>query len=332
MTADRDPQVAALLEVLEPEPPRPGFWVELEARLRAEPSPAVELRRVPGARSARRDLAARRRRVLIGVAAAIAVVAAVAGSLALRDDGRERGETVPITEPDDGSGPPITATPDQAATQDAQNAALAAADLWIRSIADGDIDGSWELLGSQSRDQLGSVDAFAEVVSDTAERFAPFAETPDRHEVVLPLGADTWVVVLLPFSEADAVAPALLVVRTPAASEASVEAFLPGPALGLIGVPSAGDQMVLPGGTVPLAIDADATVQVLIDLERDPGEAATDPRAPSQLVRDADGAITGIRLDEGLAHGLHTVAVAVRFPDGTFAVDSRVFEVGSLEG
>ena len=50
MTSDRDPQVAALLDVIEAEPPRPGFWDELERRLAgARPRPGAD--QVPGARS-----------------------------------------------------------------------------------------------------------------------------------------------------------------------------------------------------------------------------------------------------------------------------------------
>ena len=148
---------------------------------------------------------------------------------------------------------------------------------------------------------------------------------------MLPLGQGAWVVHLTVDSEADAVAPATIVVRTPEASEASVEVFLPGPALGLIGVPSAGDQMVLPGGIVPLAVDPDVAFQVVLDGEPDAGDGA-DGGAPSQLVRDADGADHRPPAPGGRRRRAPPIAVAVRFPDGTFAADSRVFEVGTLQG
>ncbi len=323
MTTDRDPQVAALLDVLEPEPPRAGFWVELEERLGSEPAPAVELHRAPGARSTGRELAARRRRVVIGVAAAVAVVAAVAGSLALRDDDRERGKTVPATTPD---GPqPSTAQTTEVTYANAEGQALEAADLWIQRVADGDIDGGWDLLGRQSREQLGNADGFALVISEAATRYAPFADTPDRRELVVQLPTQPiFLVVLTVESEADAASPIALLVRIEAEGPTTVEPFVPGPALDLIGVPTLGGTPLLPGAAVPLDLDAEAgAVVVVVD---------GTPAPEAWLERDASGAVTGVRPQPGLEVGVHSIAVAEVLPGGTLATDARLFEVGSLEG
>ena len=95
MTADRDPLVGALLDVLPVDPPGPRFWDDLHARLRDEATTAAgrapapgDLVELPVTRRSQdhRQRPGRRRVVVVVLAAAAAVLVAVVVGSALRDD------------------------------------------------------------------------------------------------------------------------------------------------------------------------------------------------------------------------------------------------------
>lgn len=329
MTADRDPQVGALLDLLEPAPPRPGFWDDLEDRLRSEPSPVVALARVPGAATSQ-AAAARRRRVVVGLAAAVVAVAALMGSLALRDD-RERTDTVPM-QPDTSTPQSLPGAPTPGATIAADSPAaiaLQGADLWLQSVIDDDRELGWALLGQQSRDQLGSEAAYRALDLQTA--WSSYVDSPDRSELVLPLGGDLWAVVLTVTSEADLVPPKVLVVQAPPASEYTVEVLLPGPALGLIGTDLGGEPLPQES-TIPIAVDAEASrFLVIVDGSAFDGTTSDGPEDNDHLPwleRDADGDVIGVRPQPALEVGVHWIAV-LQIVDGALAADARLFEITS---
>jgi hypothetical protein len=166
MTADRDPEVGAALDVLEPVPPRPGFWAEVEGRLRAEPpAPLLQLARIPGAGPS--PQAVRRRRTIAGAlaAAAVLVVALVASSLT---GDRDRTETTvpPVTNPDTG-GPSTSAGQSDGGTGGtgvAVDPAITAVDRWSHAVDNSDAAAGWALLGPHSRDTLGSQAALSDAM------------------------------------------------------------------------------------------------------------------------------------------------------------------------
>ena len=330
MTTDRDPQVAALLAVLEPEPPAPASgWssrsacapsLPLPSSCTASPGPARPAASSPPGAAASSS----------AWAAAVAVVAAIAGSLALRDDGRERGETVPARPgPSTPQSLPGTATPGVTFAPDSPYAiAMQGADAWLQSVVDDDRELGWALLGQQSRDQLGSEAAYGAL--DLQAAWGSYLDSPDRSELVLPLGGDLWAVVLTVTSEADVVPPRVIVVEAPPASEYSIEVFLPGPALGLIGTQLGGAPLPRES-TIPVSVDADAsTYLVIVDGIVFDGATTDGPEDADHLrwlQRDATGAVTGVRPEPALSDGLHWVTV-VEIVEGTLAADARVFEVG----
>jgi hypothetical protein len=331
MTSDRDPRVGALLDVVEPQPARAGFWTELEDRLRREAAGTVELARVPVVRADREEATARLRRRL-GLLTVAAAVIALLGFLALGDRGDEHDETGPL-----GPGPTTTATAPASTTTVPDPAspagqALSAVDGWVGTVVAGDAHAGWQLLGPMARDAQGTEAAYARALDGSGEAgdaglaaaFGPLV-APDRTvEAVAPLGGGDWVVVIDTPSDAGPV-PHLLAVHDPTGT-ATVEPFLPGPALDLIGlVPSAtGPAALEPGAPIPLSLDAGATgTVVLVD-----GQVAAD-RA---LTHGPDGAITAVSPDPELGPGAHRVAVAERLPDGTIAGDARAFHVGGGGG
>jgi hypothetical protein len=329
MTSDRDPRVGALLDLVEPQPPRPGFWPELEDRLRGDADLAVELARVPVVRASSEEATARRRRRL-GLLAVAAAVLAVLGFLALGDRAGEHDETGPLgphpTAPSTTAAPSTTIAWDPATPA---GRALAAVDQWVATVVAGDAHAGWALLGPMARDAQGSEATYATTLhgrgdaGDTslAPSFGPLAAAGRTVEGVSPLGGGDWVVVIDTPSAAGPV-PHLLAVHDPTGTP-GVEPFLPGPALDLIGLPSFpdGERVIEPGAPVPLALDPTATgTVVLVD-----GHEAAD----RSLTHGPDGAITAVSPDPALEPGPHRVVVAERLPDGTIAGDSRSFQVGS---
>lgn len=323
MTSDRDPQITALLDVIEADPPRPGFWDELERRLRDEPAPALELARTPGADRARHERALRRRRVVAGLAAAAAVVAVALGGLALRDD-RDATEIGPVQ-----PGPSVTEPQESRVTIDPnspQARALGYLDEWIRSLVEGDTIQGWDLLGPQSQESLGSQEAYAAMLDNlrtTWSSYANVANVDARDAGEAQIGDTGAWLVALHHRRGDA-QPLVAIVRLdgPDVPTGRVEPFLPGPALGLIqmtGEPQA-EGALGSGDVVPLALDPGADVAVVFD----DGPIAD---ADAGLVWSDEGAVTGLRLWNNLTAGTHLVAVAEQLPDGTLAADSRLFEV-----
>lgn len=322
MTTDRDPRVAALLDTIEPVPPRPGFWAELEQRLRDEPSPALELARVPGAEASRHAAALRRRRVVAGIAAAAAVVVVALASAVLRDD-RDDTETVPVQ-----PGPSVT-EPSQSKATDAPDApqglAVGYLDEWIRSLVEGDTTHGWDLLGPQSQASLGSQAAYAAALEDLRGTWASYANLDALDATVAQLGdTDAWLVALRHHSGDPQ--PLVAIVRLDAQGDTTgrVEPFVPGPALDLIqmaGLPQA-EGGLGPGDLVPLHLGAGAEVAVVLD-----GYVLPD----TSLERDADGTVTGFRLAQNVEAGVHVVAVAEQLPTGSLAADTRSFNVAISE-
>jgi hypothetical protein len=327
MTSDRDPRVGDLLDAIEPQPPRAGFWPELEHRLRSEAAGTVELTRVPVVRADREEATARRRRTL-GLLTVAAVVLAVRGFLALGDRGGEHHETGPLDpNPTSPSTPPASTTTLLDAASPAGRA-LAAVDQWVATVVAGDADAGWALLGPMARDAQGSAAAYAATLrgrgdapdSGLAATFGPLAAADRTVEGVASLGGGDWVVVLATPSDAGPV-PHLLAVHDPTGTP-TVEPFLPGPALDLIGLSALADAppAVQPGDPLPLALDATATgTVVLVD-----GRTVAD----DLLTHGPDGAITAVSPDPQLPPGAHRIAVAERLPDGTIAGDARSFTVG----
>jgi hypothetical protein len=320
MTTDRDPQVTALLDTIEPVPARPGFWEDLEARLWSEASPALELAPGAGADGARRVDGLRRRRVVAGIAAAAAVIAVALGGLALRDD-RDATKTVPghpdpapgVTEPGESR---VTYAPDSP-----QGQAVAYLDQWIRSLVEGDTTQGWDLLGPQSQDSLGSQAAYAASSESFRSTWGPYANLDARDAHAAQLGdTGAWVVVL--GHHTGDPQPLTVVVRVVVQDESlgRVEPFLPGPALDLIqmtGLPQE-EGALGPGDRVPLALTPNADVAVLLD---------GDPVPDGSLDRAGDGAVTGFRLPDSVTDGTHVVAVGQQLGDGTLAADLRSFRV-----
>lgn len=306
MTSDRDPQVGALLDTIEPVPARPGFWQELEQRL-AQEAPVLDLARVPSGDGHRR------RRLVVSLAAA-ALLAVALGGLLLRDD-RDATETVPVQ-----PGPSVTA-PTQTtgtSTPDAPDRqAIAYLQQWIRSVVEGDTTHGWDLLGPQSQESLGSPAVYAQSLESYRASWGTYANV-DASAARIGDGDAFLVLVRRPSGDPQ---PLTAVVQlSPAGPNGHVEPFLPGPALNLIqmaGLPGA-EGSVGPGDQVPLALDADAGIAVLIDGVPVPDE---------WLVRGTSGAVTGVRLPGTFPSGTHLIAVAQQTSRGVLAMDARAFQV-----
>jgi hypothetical protein len=340
MTADRDPQVGAALDVLEPVPPRPGFWAEVEARLRAEPpAPALQLARLPGAGPSPRTI--RRRRTVAGVLAAAAVlaVALVAGSLR---DGREPHETVPATTPDGGASSTPATGPDAAIG--ALDPAVVALDAWSHAVDHSDAAAGWDLLGPQSREMLGDQAALHELMTSGTlkETWGGVDVGSGRQQASVQCvpgdDAGTCLVVAYPPDRPDAPVAAAVVLRPTSTlsgeGAASVEAFLPGNDLGLIAVPkTVGDDHVPASQPVPLHIEAQDAGQVLVYLA---GGGASGAAPDRDLVRDASGTITGVRFSadlwpSGPQPGTYFVAVLVRTDEGgSLALEQQQVQITGL--
>jgi hypothetical protein len=343
MTADRDPQVGAALDLLEPVPPGPGFWAEVEGRLRAEqPAPVLQLARLPGAGPSPRDL--RRRRTIAGVLAVAAVLLVALVTSALQDD-RDPTETIPATTPSDGQGaqsPHITYKDGRTVgTGVGQlDPALIAVDAWAHAVANSDA-ALWQQLGPISKDTLGSQAALHDVlVAGSLKQQWSGIDLGNRKQEasVQCIPGDergTCLVVISPVDHPESPLTSIAVERPigtlTGQGLTTVEPFVPGNDLGFIAVgQTEGSDHVKSGQPLPLAIGTGS--QAIVYLA---GGGAAGPVGDRDLVRDASGAITGARFSEALwpsgpQPGPYFVAVLVSTPDGSIALQQRQVDVTGL--
>lgn len=300
---ERDAVIARVVDVVDPVDPAPGFWQEVEARLRDDgtTAPVHELARIAGGRRGPSQADRRRWLGLAGAAAALVAVA-VLGALAFLGDDPERTETLPPTE---SSTTTSTTSAADAAAAAAEAQAKDAADGWMLAASRGDAETMWARMGAQSRGSWSGLPAFSEEVDQlgTAWAWRSGSPRPAMTAIEVGTGHDLYLVRV----ETTTVRPPDLVVRlSPAGNPgAHVEPFLPGPALGLLDLPTGAVQE---GVVVPVAVDAEvASSLVLVD---------GTPVAEEALRRSRDGAVTGLRTD-GLERGRHQVEVVVETAGGT---------------
>ena len=107
-------------------------------------------------------------------------------------------------------------------------------------------------------------------------------------------------------------------------TELTVEPFIPGPAIGLIVLP-------LPQGDGPPVVSAEGPIEVHLDTDMSHFVVAIDGNRATEddLIRDATGAIIGVRPIPGPLSGArtHVVTVGALMADGTLVADSRVVRV-----
>lgn len=213
MTEHRDNTVAEALRRLDVPDHRPGFWHDVEARLSqtapaagaaaeplvdapddgADPEPdVVDLRR-HGQRPGR--FAGGPRWWL--VAAALVLVALLAGVSLLRPGGEEDSVVDVADQPGDGGVPGPTDGDDAPSRAPDESAATKVADAWLSALAAGEVDAAYELLVASSRDALPRSE-FRDVSTGLAEGAGAFA-APDVERRAFALDGSgappAWVVV-----------------------------------------------------------------------------------------------------------------------------------------
>jgi hypothetical protein len=211
-------------------------------------------------------------------------------------------------------------------------------------VAHSDAAAGWEVLGPQSRDTLGGQAALHELMTSGTlkDAWGGVVVGGGQQEAAVQCvpgdPAGTCLVVAYRTGQPDAPI-ATAVVERPTSTlsgegSATVEAFLPGNDLGLIGVPkTVGDDHVKSGQPLPLHIEAQDAGQVLVYLA---GGGAAGAAADGDLVRDGSGTITGVRFSPALwpsgpQPGSYFVAVLVRTAEGgSLALEHRTVTVTGL--